>query len=591
MRDETPAVFVAPSGDDTGPGTFEHPFATLDRARDLAAPGTVVTLRGGTYRLTDTFRLTAEHSGVVYQAHGYGTAAQEEVVVSGGRPVTEWVADADGTHRAQAPGPAPRQLYVGEHRAERAAIALEHPLVRTPGGYTAEGTGPQSWHGDVEFVYRGAYPWSEARCPVARIAGDAKSTEITMADPAFDRATRLYHALISWDGPGAGETYGVDFPTFAENSPAFLTDGTFATHAGVLHYRPLPGEDPTDAVAPVLETLLHARGLSDAAFRGITFAEATWLHPGTPSGFLHYHGNAYYDGGGLHTVTFAEGQGQVTVPGASASIPGNVVFEDTARVALEGCRFTRLGAVAVEFRGTGADNAVLGSEITEVAGGGLVIGEGARRHRVEDNRIHRIGRDYRGSPAVLLSGTLDTAVAHNQVDNVPHAGVVVYEGRGTRVLHNLIHDTMQVLADGGGIYISGPQGGSPADGALVRGNVVRDTITPYNFGLYTDYGASWVTVRNNAVYRSDAPVVLEVSPPLEHVAFTGNVWDADPGDAPDGVELAHNTTLRPEAFDGHPKVAAIAAEAGIRPSTRPHPGSRTVPGRPTVQESGGDRAE
>ncbi|PSK85031.1 parallel beta helix pectate lyase-like protein [Murinocardiopsis flavida] len=578
MSDEKSMIFVDPAGDDAGPGTFEAPFATLHRARDAAGPGTVVSLRAGTHRLTDTLILSAEHSGVCYQAHGYGTAAQEEAVISGGRPVTEWAADADGTHRAEVPGPAPRQLYVGGRRVERAAIPLDGTLVRDDTGYTTEGTGPQSWYGDVEFVYQGAYPWSEARCPVARISGDAHSTAIAMASPAFDRAARLYHSVITWDGPGAGDNNGVDSPTSAENSPAFLTDGTFATADGALHYRPLPGEDPADAVVPVLETLLHARGVGDVAFRGITFAEATWRQPGTPDGFLHYHGNGYYNGGGLHTVTFAEGQGQVTVPGTAESIPGNVVVEDSSRVTVEGCRFTRLGAVALEFRGDGADNAVLGSEITEVSGGGLVIGEGARRHRVEDNRIHRIGAEYRGSPAVLVSGTVDTTVAHNRVDTVPHNGIVVYEGRGTRVLHNLVHDTMRVLADGGGIYISGPQGDSRDNGALVRGNVVRDTVTSYNFGLYTDYGAAWVTVEGNAVYRADAPVVLEVSPPLEHVAFVGNVWDADPGAAPDGVELAGNTVLPAEAFDGDPRVAAIAAAAGPRPGAARVPAAAPRPG-------------
>ncbi|MER5626932.1 hypothetical protein ABT061_38480 [Streptosporangium sp. NPDC002544] len=34
---------------------------------------------------------------------------------------------------------------------------------------------------------------------------------------------------------------------------------------------------------------------------------------------------------------------------------------------------------------------------------------------------------------------------------------------------------------------------------MVRGNVVRDTLTPYDFALHTDYGAAWVTVEGDAV--------------------------------------------------------------------------------------------
>ncbi|MDP9869732.1 MULTISPECIES: right-handed parallel beta-helix repeat-containing protein [Streptosporangium] len=555
-------LFVDPSGDDSGPGTPERPFATLERARAAAAPGTVVTLRAGTYRLTEPFRLAAADSGVVYQAHGYGTAAQEEVVISGGRRITGWREGAGGVRLAEVPGLATRQLYVSGRRAVRAAVPLEHGLTRTETGYVTDDPAPGSWQGEVEFVYRGAYPWSEARCQVARISGDGRSTTVTMAQPAFGWAARLYRSVITWDGPGAGEFNGVDAPTFAENSPAFLTEGTFALSGGVLHYLPLPGEDLDDVVAPVLETLLHARDVHDVAFRGITFAEATWLRPSTPEGFLHYHGNGYHDGGPLRTVTFAEGQGQVTIPGDSAAMPGNVIFENASRVTLEGCRFTRLGAVALEFRGDGTGNVLRDSVVDEVSGGGVVIGAGARRHRVENNHIHHVGRDYHGSPAVLLSGTRDTVVAHNQVNNVPHAGIVVYEGRGAQVLNNLVHDTMQVLADGGGIYLSGSQGTSHASGALVRGNVVRDTITPYNFGLYTDYGAAWVTVQGNLVHRADAPVVLNVSPPLEQVAFLGNFWDADPGDPPAGVTLAGNTTLPDGALGDDPAVADIVAGAG-----------------------------
>jgi parallel beta helix pectate lyase-like protein len=315
-------------------------------------------------------------------------------------------------------------------------------------------------------------------------------------------------------------------------------------------------------VAPALETLLHARDVHDVAFRGITFAEATWLRPSAPEGFLHYHGNGYYDGGPLQTVTFADGQGQVTVPSGAAAMPGNVIFENASRITLEGCRFTRMGAVALEFRGDGADNLLRASVVDDVSGGGVAIDSGAR-HRIENNHVHHVGRDYHGSPAILLSGTRDAVVAHNQVNDVPHAGIVVYEGRGTQVLNNLVHDTMQVLADGGGIYLAGSQGASHASGALIRGNVVRDTVTPYNFGLYTDYGAAWVTVQGNVVRRADTPVVLNVSPPLEHVAFIGNFWDADPGDPPEGVTLADNTTLSQRALDDDPTVADIVAGAGL----------------------------
>ncbi|ALG10058.1 hypothetical protein AOZ06_26995 [Kibdelosporangium phytohabitans] len=512
----------------------------------------MITLRAGTYRLTEPITLSERDSGVTIQAHD-----GEQVVLSGGHTVSDWSRGEDGVWTAPVPGLSPRQLYVAGRRAGRASRTLDQPLARTDSGY--EMTEPQRWRGEMEMVYQGVYPWSHARCPVTGVDG----TAITMAQPAFGWAAELYQSIISWDGPGAGENNGADTPTSIENSPDFLTEGTFAVADGVLHYLPRPGEAVGEVTVPVLETLLRADNARDVVFRGITFADATWLRPNTPGGFLHYHGNGYYDGGEIMTVTFAEGAGQVKVPADAASMPGALRLHGCSGVTFDRCRLTRLGGVALEVQG-GAGNVVRDSVIDVVAGGGAVIGGGARDCRIEDTHIHDIGLDYHGSPAILLAGTSGTVIAHNEIGDVPHAGIVVYDGTSTHVLDNLVHDTMQVLADGGGIYIAGTQGTSHADGALIRGNVVRDTVTPYNFALYTDYGASWVTVQGNVIHRNDKPVVLEVSPPLEHVVFAGNYWDADPGTAPDTVTLTDNTVLAEADFATHDAVSAIVATAGRR---------------------------
>jgi ribonuclease E len=118
-----------------------------------------------------------------------------------------------------------------------------------------------------------------------------------------------------------------------------------------------------------------------------------------------------------------------------------------------------------------------------------------------------------------------------------------------QILRNLTIATMGVLADGGGIYLSSTQGDSHDDGALISGNVIRDTRTPYNFALYTDYGASWVTVEDNVVARADNTSILHVGPPLENVVYRRNFWDADPmgSDAvPAGVTYEDNTTITDE---------------------------------------------
>ena len=568
-------LFVAPDGDDAAQGTREHPFATLGRARDAARTLTgeiVVQLRAGTHLPGETLELTEGDSGrdgrrVVYQPHGYGTAEQEEAVVSGGRLITGW-REQDGVWLADVGGLDTRQLYVDGRRAERAGVdVLPGRVTMTESGYTTDSTAPLAWHSpsDVEFVHRGVYPWTEARCGVGGVESGGDGTVITMAQPAFGRALDLYNS--TWEGQ---TSRGPGLPTRIENDAAFLTEpGTFVLDRSqpgrhVLRYLPRPGEHPerTRVVAPVLETLLRATGVSGMTFRGLTFADATWLRPSGPDGFLHYHGSGFYTGGPVDTVSLGEGVGSVTVPGESAMIPACVVLENASSVRIEGCRFTRLGAAGLGVSG-GADITVRGCDFDTLSAGALVL-DGSRSALVEDNRVHRVGLEFSGSPGISLIGTTGCTVAHNHISDVPHCGIVAGPGQGTHILHNLTANTMQVLADGGGVYLSGPQGDSHDTGAVIRGNVIEDTRTPYNFGLYTDYGAAWVTVEENVVVRADSTAVLHVSPPLDNVVYRGNFWDADPvgADAPPaGVTYEDNTTFTGEHEPD--AAAAIRARAGL----------------------------
>ena len=70
---QTLEYVIAQDGDDTATGSFTAPFATLTRARNAVREmkdsgefpegGAVITLRGGTYRLSETFRLDERDSG------------------------------------------------------------------------------------------------------------------------------------------------------------------------------------------------------------------------------------------------------------------------------------------------------------------------------------------------------------------------------------------------------------------------------------------------------------------------------------------------------------------------------------------------
>ncbi|MBB5850018.1 right-handed parallel beta-helix repeat-containing protein [Amycolatopsis umgeniensis] len=590
-------LYVSPDGQDDWPGTADRPFATPGAAQKAVRAVTagmtgdiIVSFATGVHHLAEplVFDDESADSGrngfrVFYQAADYGTPGQAKVELNGGRRITGWSAGEDGVWTAPVGDLEPRRLTVDGRPAARAALMTGLPgsVTKTSTGYVTDSVEPQSWPdpSGLEFVYPGVYPWSEARLAVASISGDATSTTITMAQPAFDNAKSLYDS--KWYGAGGDGTWdGLAAPSVLENNVAFLTEpGTFAvsrTEPGdhVLHYRPRPGEEigETTVIAPVLETLVSAQGVHDLVLRGFTLADAAWSGPTRTGGYLHYHGNARYERGEFQKIDLGADVGYVHVPAEPVQLPANVSLTAVERVTLEDNHFTRLGAGGLLIEG-GTDVEIRASVFDEISGSGIAVHESVRVS-LADNLVHHIGTEYRGSSAVLVVESAETTVTHNEIHDVPHNGIVITGGeraRGTQVTSNLVERTMGKLMDGGGIYLSAPQGSSYASGATVRGNVIRDVLTSYNFGLYTDYGAAWITVLGNVVHGADTPIVLQVGPPMENVAFVGNFWDVLPDsyDAPPKtVTVAGNAVLPKEGFEAavraDPAGADILARAGRR---------------------------
>ncbi|MFD0689148.1 right-handed parallel beta-helix repeat-containing protein [Actinomadura fibrosa] len=604
-------IYVAPWGRDRWPGTLARPFATLARAQRAVRGRTarmdadiVVNLRAGTHRLTAPLRL-AEAAGdsgrnghrVIYQAYGYGTSHEEPVTVSGGRTISSWRPDPSlkDVWRADAGNLETRQLYVNDRRATRASLGVGLPgTVRTTKtGYITDSTVPQTWRNpaDIEFVY--TFPlWAEARCGVAGITGDARRSTITM-DPACWKLARAEYE---------DDSEPISGPTGIENSASFLaTPGSWYLDRSrpghhVLLYRPRAGEDMRGArvIAPVLQTLVSGRGgakrpLHDVAFRGLTFAHATWLAPNQPAG--------YVSSWSLYKR-----------PGVKSwlTVPGNIAFSLADRISLEGNRFTHLGAQALEITRNTSDVTVRGNEFTDVSDGAILLGvplpaaSGTISDtHVTDNWIHRIGVEYRAASGIWNTAGKDTVLDHNQINDVPYNGILSGRDpdlpgltRGARITGNRIFDTNRLLADGGGIYLRGRQGSSLADGALIAGNAVTDSPhNPFDIGIYTDDTIEWVTVRGNVIYRYRGSIggcsETAQGRPVRNVRYQANFWDdtvpddvkrrpypgtwpsaADDCGDPENLTFTGNTRLSP----GHPDQACltIPACASIITISGPH---------------------
>jgi hypothetical protein len=74
-------LVVAANGDDSAPGTLARPLKTIQKAVNLAAPGDVIAVRGGTYALTDN--ITIATSGTTSQPITLSAYQSERVVIDG----------------------------------------------------------------------------------------------------------------------------------------------------------------------------------------------------------------------------------------------------------------------------------------------------------------------------------------------------------------------------------------------------------------------------------------------------------------------------------------------------------------------------
>ena len=163
------------------------------------------------------------------------------------------------------------------------------------------------WRGaaDIEFVYTGGdgywsrktggLAWTEPRCPVASVTG----TTITMAQPCWDNSTkrrdphrRLRPDASTWSARPRSAT-GPNRPmwrtrTSCSTSPASGTWTGPRTACTTCRGRARTRPRPTSRRRPCRRwsTAGVPRGdpIHDVAFKGIRFAYATWLRPGTGEG-------------------------------------------------------------------------------------------------------------------------------------------------------------------------------------------------------------------------------------------------------------------------------------------------------------------
>jgi len=448
---------------------------SLQTAQSLVAQRTsnmqgdlTVELLGGVYAMESPLKFGVQDGGSNGHVVHYVAAAGASPVLSGGLRLQNWTLhdSTKGIYQTSVPaGFDTRQLYVNGKRAQRARTVLaamvpDHAILgdgahATSGGYSVTIPGMTSWT-HVQNIEAVSNSWWEIRrCPLASVSqGEILVQSQCWANGTSNGAISMSNGL-NW----------------LENAYEFLTQpGQWYLDktAGVMYYMPNPGEDLTTAtvVAGQTEQLITGSGtlgsngspqfVQNLAFEGLTFAYATWLTPNA-SGY---------------TPTQAG-------VGSSGPMLAHVSFSRAKDVTFLSNTFLHLGAAALNFD-TGSQNITIqGNAFEDVSGSALQMGnpdDGAQTnsalqssgHLISNNYASQTGVEYLDTPVFTFFFSANTVIEQNEVANAPYTGISFGWGWGAGsdytandlFKQNYIHDVMQSLFDGGGIYTNGAGGGT-----------------------------------------------------------------------------------------------------------------------------------
>ncbi len=530
--------FVSLRGNDrwTGrlaePGANDGPFATIARARDAVRSlggvrrGAIrVAIRGGTYFLEQPIEFGPQDSGEATAPIVYAAAADERVIVSGGRRLEGGRWGEANTHKAwvvdipEAKKGAWRfrQLFVNGERRPRTRLPKqgEYRIESLP-GYTgdflrsptrqfvyAPGHILPTWRHlrDVEVV--GITRWLDNRMPIESVNGETRTV-------TFDRPSlfALVASAVSGDGTARPSVYWVENVFEALDTPG---QWYLDRPQGRFYCLPRPGEDLSRAeiVAPRLTQVLRVVGrpgapVRDLRFEGIVFSHTEWLPPPDYASSLQ----------------------------AGVEVPGALFFDYAERCAVVGGAIEHLGNCGIEVNVGCADLDLSRNRITDIGAGGIRIGHffswetdghgqltergkqrkaampagpHSQRITVADNVIAHCGRFTPEAAGVFVGDNANNRIVHNHIYDLFWSGICVgsvqdfgpNHARSNIVEFNHVHDIGQgMLSDLAGIYTCS------TPGTRVRFNRVHDVRRrDYGgWGIYPDQGAHDLLIQKNLVY-------------------------------------------------------------------------------------------
>lgn len=499
--------WVAPGGDDAGPGSKERPFGSLERAREAVrqarSAGTprasLVHLLPGVYPRSASFELTAKDGGsaaapVCYRAEGVAVLRAGTAVPPGAlRPLTDPALGARLDPAARGKVYELDLAKLGVRHAQRFADhfagggglvelywnARRLPLSRWPNDANAtmaqvldRGEAPgKPAHGGVfvareervarwqvaDGVWLEGYwrvPWAPSVVRVASI--DAATRTIALAAPVGGGIGSKY-AKAPALGDGKEPWWAVNLLEEIDQPGEWCVD----FKAQKLYvWAPSPVAAATIALADLDKPMLALRGVEFVTIEGLVCEQGL--------------------GNGLEIVGGAD----------------NLVV---------GCEFRSLGGNGVVVRG-GVRNGVRSSDFHGLGEAGILLAGGDRAtltpcgNFADNNHLHHLGLRKKTYAAGIHVGAFGAGpavgcrVTHNLIHDLPHAGVL-YGGNDNLFEFNEVSRVVLTSADMGGFYTTNDW---TSQGNVLRHNFVHSS--PNANAFYMDDGDSGDVIEGNVCH-------------------------------------------------------------------------------------------
>ena len=556
--------YVSPDGSDSGSGSIDSPFRTIEAARDTVRKYSsdmngdiTVYLRGGDYRVTEPIVFDTRDSASNGYTITYSAYEDETPVINGATKVTGWKKHDDKLWEAPLDRDYKlRNLYVNDRRANMGSVT-----VQAKGGYgeyrITKGQADWAWDSgtksdgiaydansmpritsnfdDLEII--NGTTWNENIVCTRDVKYENGSLVLLLQQP--------YGSIAQTPGWGAG--FATTGTHTVYNAFSFVNDPGefyFDKTDKVLYYYPREGEDMTqaDVEAPVADQLIVVKGestekrVSGLNFSGITFANTDYQLTDVDGS----HGKTTCQAAQTYTA-FADSNWHKYKYEMADTLPAAVHITNSDGITLTGNTVKHTGADGISMVNDVINSSVTGNYITDITSSGITIGhpqhiyigdaawdnhevfpkgvEGVcKNDLISQNMLYDISvvHGFGGCAAITAYYADTVKILSNTIEKTAYNGIHLGWGwcnfkdsttcRNNMICYNRVINSLNRLHDSGGIYTIGQMEGTVINENYIQGIPAAAQWQP-TYGLHNDEGTAYIEENDN---------VLEISPDVTY---------------------------------------------------------------------------